>query len=80
LSRARGRARMAASMKGIAEVIMPSVVAEAPSARPCVITDESHAPAHQHLMTREMTTSEPEPVDDRPLAKHQRGLRHPGRR
>ena len=82
LSRARRRARLAASTKGIAEVIMPSVVEETPSAQQRLITDESHAPGHQHLMRRAMNASEsePEPVDDRPFAKHQRGLRHPGRR
>jgi hypothetical protein len=80
LSRARRRARLAGSTKGIAEVIMPSVVEETPSAQQRVITDESHAPGHQHLTRREMAAPEPEPVYDRPFAKHQRGFRHPGRR
>ena len=80
LSRNRRRARLAASTNGIAEMIMPSALEKTPSAQQRVATDESHAPGHQHLMRREMTAPEPEPVDDRPFAKHQRGLRHPGRR
>jgi hypothetical protein len=80
LSKVRRRARLARTTKEIAEAIMPSVVEETRSANPLAVTDESHAPGHQHLARREMTAAEPEPVYDRPFAKHQRGLRHPGRR
>lgn len=80
LSRARRRARFAQSTKGISEVIMPSVGDDASSEPPLAVADESHAPGHRHLSRRKITSVEPKIANARPFAKHQRGLRHPGRR
>jgi hypothetical protein len=81
LSSARRRARFAESVKGFAEAIMPSVVRGTPSAQSqAVVDDESHAPGHRHLPRKEKVAAEPRPVFERPFAKHQHGLRHPGRR
>ena len=80
LSRARRRSLLAATTKGIAEVVMPSVLEETPSTQQRVAGDEAHAPGHRHLARPFLTEREPNRVDDRPFAKHQRGFRHPGRR
>ena len=80
LVRSRWRGRFASATKEIAETIMPSVVEETPSVRSFAVDDESHAPGHEHLARPATGPALPKPNDERPFAKHQRGLRHPGRR
>ncbi len=82
LTRARRRARLASATEGFVDDIMPSVLQETPSSGlPVPSADEAHAPGHRHLHWSGTETDEPapRPVRVRPLAKHRRGLRHPGR-
>jgi len=79
---ARRKARMASAVEGIAEAVLPSVVAETPAVDlPSATADVAHAPGHRHLAFDE-TNARPHGsrrVQSRPFAKHRRGLRHPGR-
>jgi hypothetical protein len=79
--RARRRARLRRAAEGIADAIMPSVADEAPSTTPVPVSDEAHAPGHQHLPMTGSVLEEPAPppVRERPFAKHRHGLRHPGK-
>ena len=81
LVRARRRARLGRAAEGFVDAIMPSVGEEASAATPVVAGDEAHAPGHRHLELGAEVREEPAPPPfrERPFAKHQHGLRHPGK-
>lgn len=81
LVRARRRARLGHAAEGIVDAIMPTLGEEAPTTMPVVTGDEAHAPGHRHLEMGAEVREEPAPppVRERPFAKQQHGLRHPGK-
>lgn len=82
LVRAGRRARLRRAAEGFVDVLMPSVGGEAPSTELPATGDEAHAPGHQHLPLPVEVDAKRTPSSggSRPFAKHQRGLRHPGKR
>jgi hypothetical protein len=78
--RARRRVQMRRAAEGIVDSIMPSVAdAVGPSDRSS--GDEAHARGHQHVPpTADEPVRHAAAAATRTFAKHQRGLRHPGRR
>lgn len=74
-------ARRGGADEGATDALAPAVEGNRSPAPPRPPVDEAHAPGHRHLSLRADVRDEraPRPVRARPFAKHQRGLRHPGR-
>ena len=81
----RARRRMhrnaESSRRSFAENVAPMASSdEGTSSEP--LMDEAHAPGHRHLFRhdRDGEGMPPSRIMHRPFAKHQHGMRHPGRR
>ena len=78
----RRHSKLRKSRDSFAENLSPmvSTTQEPPPADPEM--NEARAPGHRHLRWSKEAEEEPtpKPVRNRPFSRHQRGLRHPGRR